>query len=112
MEARPWCGSGPMCSASATADAIRALPPVAIVEAEEDLLVIGALPGYRYATQGSMGRGFHGGPSTASTLAIVAGGHPAVGALAERIRCTPPHLADWAGVIAGVLGVKDFTAQV
>lgn len=47
----------------------------------------------------------HGGATTARTLAIVAGGHPAVVAIATAIGERPPHLADWAPTIASVLGL-------
>jgi arylsulfatase A-like enzyme len=47
----------------------------------------------------------HGGATTCRTLAIVAGGHPSVGAIATAIQDRPPHLADWAPTIASVLGL-------
>jgi Type I phosphodiesterase / nucleotide pyrophosphatase len=90
-------------SADAATDAIRRLPGVEVVDREPELLVVGAAPGYRFASGGSLDRGFHGGPATASTLAILAGGHPAVEQLAARIEQHRPHLRDWAPVIASVL---------
>lgn len=50
--------------------------------------------------------GSHGGPTTSQTLAIVAGGHPAVPAIAASIGRRPPHLADWTPTIAGVFGLS------
>jgi hypothetical protein len=46
----------------------------------------------------------HGGPSTCRTMAIVAGGHPAVSRIATAIETHPPHLADWPPTIASILG--------
>lgn len=45
----------------------------------------------------------HGGPTTTKTLALVSGGHKAVGRIADAIRQSPPHLTDWAPTIAGLL---------
>lgn len=70
------------------------------------ILVAGA-PGVRFATGPAKHvRGVHGGPGTTRNVAVVAGGHPAVGRIAARIAVEPPHLADWAPTVAAVLGVK------
>lgn len=70
------------------------------------VLVAGEV-GVRFATGPAKHvRGVHGGPGTTRNLAVVAGGHPAVARIAGQIAVTPPHLADWAPTIAGVLGVE------
>ena len=51
-------------------------------------------------------RGYHGGPATARTVALVGGGHPHVPAIARTLARRRPHLADWAPTIAGVLGLE------
>ena len=67
------------------------------------VLVAGG-PGVRFATGPAKNvRGVHGGPGTTRTVAVVAGGHPAVTRIAVHIAATPPHLADWAPTVAGVL---------
>ena len=50
-------------------------------------------------------RGVHGGAGTTVTIAVVAGGHTAVGRIVSAIEKRPPHLADWAPTIAAILGV-------
>jgi hypothetical protein len=49
--------------------------------------------------------GIHGSLSTARTLAIVGGGHPAVANLAACIADRSPRLTDWAPTLAGILNV-------
>jgi hypothetical protein len=70
------------------------------------VLLIAAEPGVRFGMESTKGiRGIHGGPNTTTTLALVAGSHPAVRRIAEAIADRPPHLADWAPTIAALLGV-------
>ncbi|HET7093296.1 MAG TPA: alkaline phosphatase family protein, partial [Thermomicrobiales bacterium] len=72
----------------------------------EALLVEGA-PGSRFAAGGGKGlAGIHGGAGTTRTMAVVGGGHPAVGRIARAFANAPPHLADWAPTIAAVLGIS------
>ena len=71
------------------------------------VVLVAGRPGFRFATGPAKHvRGAHGGPSTTRNVAVVAGGHPAVARIAERIAVVPPHLADWAPTIAAVLGVE------
>ena len=49
--------------------------------------------------------GFHGGPATARTVAVVGGGHPCVPAIARTLTRRRPHLADWAPTVASILGL-------
>jgi hypothetical protein len=76
-----------------------------------ELAVAAAAPGRIFAAPGArLPRGFHGGPGTAYTLAVVGGGHPAAPALAKSIAATPPWLADWAPTVADLLKIP-FTAE-
>jgi arylsulfatase A-like enzyme len=70
-----------------------------------EVLVVGAVVGHLFRAPGYAAGGFHGGPTTARTLALVGGGHPAVPRIAAAIAAHPPHLADWAPTIATVLGL-------
>ena len=48
-------------------------------------------------------KGVHGGMATRAQVAIVAGGHPAVGTLAASLAQRPPDAADWAVTLAELL---------
>ncbi len=69
-------------------------------------IVAEAQRGWIFATPRLPLRGFHGGPATARTFAVVGGGHRAVPALARSMAARPPHLADWAPTIARLLGLE------
>jgi Type I phosphodiesterase / nucleotide pyrophosphatase len=71
----------------------------------DSLAIVGAKPGRIFAAPRYPARGFHGAPITARTVALVGGGHPAVGQVAAAIAARRPHLADWAPTIAPLLGV-------
>jgi arylsulfatase A-like enzyme len=70
------------------------------------LLLAAAEPGCSFRSVHTARGGFHGGPATARTVAIVGGGHPAVNTIGAAIRGSAPHLADWTPTIAAVLGVE------
>jgi predicted AlkP superfamily pyrophosphatase or phosphodiesterase len=72
---------------------------------DHQVLVVGAEPGRVFVHESQRSAGFHGGPSTARTLAAVAGGHPLVTELASALAASQPRLADWAARIARVLGL-------
>lgn len=81
-------------------------------ELRPGVLLIAGDPGTRFVSGPSKRLlGVHGGPGTTTTLALVAGGHPAVRQIAAAITAYPPHLADWAPTIAGVLGVPFPSAE-
>lgn len=86
-------------------EALGALDGVAGCEprGRRKLLVLAA-PGRAFAGTRHAG-GVHGSASTARTLALVGGGHDAVGAIASGIAGRPPHLAEWAPAVASILGV-------
>ncbi|MEI7742904.1 MAG: alkaline phosphatase family protein [Chloroflexota bacterium] len=65
-----------------------------------------AAPGRAFAGDDHEG-GVHGARSTARTLAIVGGGHPALEQLAPAVAETTPHLADWAPAIESLLAIRD-----
>src|SRR5205823_1490309 len=74
-------------------------------------LLVEAIPGALFGPASSAKhlKAGHGGATTSRTMAIAAGGHSAVGAIATAIQDRPPHLADWAPTVASVLGL-DLTA--
>jgi Type I phosphodiesterase / nucleotide pyrophosphatase len=84
-----------------------AVPGVAAVRAAGPGLAIAeARRGWVFAGAGATPGGSHGGPATARTLAIVGGGHPSVGHIADSIARRRPHLVDWAPTIASILGLR------
>ena len=79
-------------------------------ELRPGVLLIAGDPGIRFVAGPASDkvkhlRGVHGGPGSTATLALVAGGHPAVARIARAIAAQPPHLADWAPTIAALLSV-------
>lgn len=70
-----------------------------------EVLVVETSRGRIFADRHLPAGGYHGGRATERTVALVGGGHPAVGAIAAAIRGRPPHLADWAPTIARLLGL-------
>jgi hypothetical protein len=71
----------------------------------DGLIIAAAAPGWIFSAPRLPAKGFHGGPATATTIAAVTGGHPAVPSIAHRVAARRPHLADWAPTIAGILGL-------
>lgn len=68
------------------------------------LLVGSAEPGRVFGRDGPITtRAAHGNITTRPTLAVVAGGHPAVVRIGDRIRSGPPPLTYWANAIWEVL---------
>ncbi len=51
-------------------------------------------------------RGVHGGSSTRTQVAVVAGGHPAVAAIARSLAARPPDAHDWAVTLADLLEIE------
>lgn len=100
-------------AAEEAGSALLALPEVvAWREVSPGVLVVEGGPGARFATGAIKGvRGVHGGPGTVVTIAIVGGGHSAVGRIAAAIDERPPHLVDWAPTIAAILAVPFPTAE-
>ncbi len=81
-------------------------------ELRPGVLLVTGDPGVRFASPSARSvRGVHGGPGTTTTLALVSGGHPAVRRLATAIAERPPHLADWAPTMAGLLGMAFPSAE-
>lgn len=81
-------------------------------ELRPGVLLIAGDPGVRFVSGPSKHvRGVHGGPGATSTLALVAGGHPAARRIAATIAAYPPHLADWAPTIAALLGISFPSAE-
>jgi hypothetical protein len=72
---------------------------------EPDRLLLLAAPGRVFAAPRVPIGGIHGSISTARTLAIVGGGHPAAAELARALEERPPKLQDWAPTIASLMGL-------
>jgi hypothetical protein len=73
---------------------------------EPNVLLLLASQGRTFAAPWIPVAGVHGSVSTARTLAIVGGGHPAVAHLAAAIACRAPRLQDWSPTLAGLLDVE------
>ena len=71
----------------------------------DGIVLVEARPGRAFGESQPPG-GFHGGPATARTLAIIGGGHPAVGRIGASIAAHPPLLNDWAPTITELLGIS------
>lgn len=63
-------------------------------------------PGSWFGTVEEHRRGVHGGPSTASQLAIVAGGHGAATRIGGELGQRRPGMADWGATIAELLDLE------
>lgn len=72
----------------------------------ERIIVAGAVPGHVFGAWLAGRKGFHGGPATARTVALVGGGHPAARQIGRSIETRAPHLADWAPTIASLLRLE------
>jgi hypothetical protein len=73
---------------------------------EPGILLLLAARGRTFAAPWIPIAGVHGSVSTARTLAIVAGGHPAVGGLSRSIARRSPRLPDWSPTLASLLDVE------
>jgi len=73
---------------------------------DPDILLLLASRGRVFAAPWVPSAGVHGASSTARTLAIVGGGHPAVAEIAASIGRRPPRLQDWAPTLARLLAVE------
>ncbi len=92
---------------TAAVAAIGAVEGVAVcVDGDADFLIAGARPGFIFDAPYLPPGGYHGGPSTARTVAVVGGGHPAARQIGRSIEARAPHLADWAPTIAWLLGLS------
>lgn len=94
-------------AAEELAAVVAALPGIAACEvAGPELVLAVADRGRPFSAEVALPiAGFHGGPATAFTLAVVGGGHAAVPQLAAAIAARPPETRDWAPTAADLLGV-------
>jgi hypothetical protein len=82
-------------------------PRIALVEdAGAGIAVVGCAAGWTIDGSNPHRGGEHGGPATARTIALVAGGHPAVAGIRRTFAAGPPALVDWAPTIAELFGVS------
>ncbi len=72
----------------------------------DGVLIAEAKPGWIFGNAKLPAKGFHGGPATARTFAVVGGGHPSVPAIARAISGQPVQHVHWAPTIARVLGLR------
>ena len=86
--------------------ALRGIPGIQECAADDRVIVAGAQPGHVFGAWLAGRNGFHGGPATARTVALVGGGHLAARQIGSGIAARPPHLADWAPTIASLLGLS------
>ncbi|HYM51165.1 MAG TPA: alkaline phosphatase family protein [Candidatus Limnocylindrales bacterium] len=94
-------------SPEAAGQAVTAVPGVAgWSDGRDGMIIVDAQPGWIFDAWRLRFRGYHGGPATARTVALVGGGHPDVPVVAAAIRTRRPHLADWAPTIARVLDLR------
>jgi hypothetical protein len=88
--------------------AVRASDGVACVDEKvPGVLVAGVADGHHFRSDRPLSAGFHGGPSTRRTLALVGGGHPMAAQLSAGLVASQPHLRDWAAPIAQALELDD-----
>jgi predicted AlkP superfamily pyrophosphatase or phosphodiesterase len=78
-----------------------------VVQLAPDLRFVSAAAGRWFGPAGAHYglKGMHGGLRTRTQVAIVAGGHPAVNAIAASLESRRPAAEDWAVTLADLLGV-------
>jgi arylsulfatase A-like enzyme len=87
-------------------DGVAGSAPFALADGELECRLAWTVPGRAFGFSGTPTRlGTHGGPRTRGQVAVVSGGHPAVGKLAQSLHDVPVHAADWAPTIAALLDV-------
>ncbi len=113
-EVADWIADGsaawvrPRGLAADCARALAGLPGVAEARTvAPDRVLALAAPGHLFAGPGLPAAGVHGSRSTAATVAIVGGGHPAARALAAVMPPAGPPADWWSPRLAGVLGIAD-----
>jgi hypothetical protein len=79
-------------------DAVVGVEPLA-----DDTVVVWGRPGSSFGTHPWGIPGIHGSPRTTPQVAVVSGGHGAVGALVEWVEATPPPATEWARVISRLM---------
>jgi hypothetical protein len=79
-------------------DAVVGVEPLA-----DDAVVVWGRPGSSFGPYPWGVPGIHGSPRTTPQVAVVSGGHAAVGPVTEWVEATPPPATAWARVIARLL---------
>lgn len=85
--------------------AAESVPMVAVAQEDDWGLVVVGLRSGRHFPLGHPDLGFHGGPATARTLAMVAGGPSQAVDEARRMAASQPHVAQWAQMVASALNL-------
>ena len=71
----------------------------------EEAVVVWGRPGSAFGSHAWGIPGIHGSPRTAPQVAVVSGGHGALGPVAEWVESKAPPATAWAGVVAQLLGL-------
>ena len=87
-------------------DWLRTVPGVEdLVRLDDRTVLAWAHPGRWFSPAAYPIRGVHGSPRTAPQVAVVTGGHPGASALGAAVTARRPRSTDWAGAVAGLLGI-------
>jgi len=81
-------------------DAVVGVEPLA-----DETVVVWGRPGSSFGEHPWGVPGIHGSPRTTPQVAVVSGGHPAVGPVTEWVEAAPPPATAWARVISRLLGL-------
>ncbi|HXQ44257.1 MAG TPA: alkaline phosphatase family protein [Acidimicrobiales bacterium] len=76
---------------------------VGVESLADDTVVVWGRPGSAFGTDSWGVPGIHGSPRTTPQVAVVSGGHAAVGPVAEWVEAAPPAATGWARVISRLL---------
>ncbi|MGI9606308.1 MAG: alkaline phosphatase family protein [Acidimicrobiales bacterium] len=90
------------------ADRLRSLSAISgalDLDVAEGISLVWSEPGRVFGGGHKTFRGQHGSPRTTTQVAAVAGGHPAVRAIARSLATRQPHASDWAPTMAALLGI-------
>ncbi len=107
------CGDGAQRASTWLVDVegVEGAEPFPLAGGDLECLLVWSTPGRAFGFGGTPTRqGTHGGPRTCAQVAVVAGGHDAVGALSRALQQRPINAADWAPTIASLLDVELPTA--
>lgn len=102
------CGDGACTAAEwlTEVDGVGGAGELAHGEPDLECCLVWAAPGRVFGFEGlPTPRGAHGGPRTRTQVAVVTGGHDAVGPLGRAVEAGPVAAADWAPTVATLLGL-------
>jgi arylsulfatase A-like enzyme len=95
----------------ADVDGVEGAAPFPLADDRLECLLVWCSPGRAFGFGGTpTRRGTHGGPRTCAQVAVIAGGHRAVGTLSRTLENRTVGAADWAPTIASLLDLDLPTA--